>query len=420
MSDLVPPTDDGRPPGDAPPRGGQGGGGGQEGPPSAALRAEDGASASALPSRAKAVGLIVGGAALLLGTMLTIFVRARAAVNHEPLAAAPKPVTTVAARLDTYRSQRAYVGAVQPWAQARVGPQYVSAYVGTVLVRPGAVVRRGEVLATLDCRSSSAASQAIAARAKALEERRNALQHESERVKQMRQGGFASENELEQLTARTSAETAEVESLRASLLSKSLEVDDCILRAPFAGEVSDRHVDPGAYIRPGQPVVTLIDRTTVRVTADAPESDFAVVEPGREVKIVSSAGSDVAQAALVGKISRRAPAADDVTRTVHFEIDLPNPTRALPVGTSATIAIEVGEPEAAVIVPLRSATIRGERAVVFVVADGHARRQSLRVLGEHGGSVYLEPKLANRAAVVLEGRALLDDGDAVAAKEAQP
>src|SRR5262249_38266644 len=157
---------------------------------------------------------------------------------------------------------------------------------------------------------------------------------------------FASDNELEQLSAKTASESAEMESLRASLASRSLEVDDCVLRAPFAGEVADRYVDPGAYVRPGQPVVTVIDRRTVRVPAEAPEIDFEVVAPGTDVKIQ-------ANKSLTAKIARRAPAADEVTRTVHFEIDVANQQHELPVGTTAIVAIDVGQPVPATLLPLR-------------------------------------------------------------------
>src|SRR5581483_3201076 len=122
-------------------------------------------------------------------------------------------------------------------------------------------------------------SKEIAARARALAERQVAGEHEAARVKEMAEGNFASKNEAEQLAAKATSEAQEVESLRATLVSRSLEVDDCILRAPFAGEVSERYVDPGAFVRPGNPVVTVVDRATVRVVADAPESDFAVVAP---------------------------------------------------------------------------------------------------------------------------------------------
>ena len=84
---------------------------------------------------------------------------------------------------------------------ASVGPQLVSAYVDTVLVRPGAVVKRGEVLATLDCRDASAASQAVASAARAIDARQKAARHEAARLQGLLAGNFVSPNEAEQKTA---------------------------------------------------------------------------------------------------------------------------------------------------------------------------------------------------------------------------
>jgi RND family efflux transporter MFP subunit len=361
---------------------------------------------------------IITGFAILLAAMIGLYLRSLVETNHESLAQSAKPVAVEPAQAGSFRPSREYVGTLQPWGLARVGPQYVSAYVGAVLVRPGAVVKRGEVLATLDCRNASAATREIAARAKAIEERRNAVAHETERMKEMQKGGFASENELEQLSAKTAAESAEMESLRASLSARSLEVDDCVLRAPFAGEIADRFVDPGAYVRPGQPVVTVIDRNTVRVTAEAPEIDFAVVAPGTDVR-VRGAILDTGGAQLTAKVSRRAPSADEVTRTVHFEIDIANAQHQLPVGTTAMVGIDVGQPQPATLVPLRAATVRGEKATVFVVENNVAKRHVIPVLGEAGGTLYVDSKLPAGASIVVEGRALLDDGDQVRAKEIQ-
>jgi len=353
------------------------------------------------------------GAGVLLAALIGLYLRAASRTNHVALTATPKRVSVEKSKAATFRPLRTYIGTTAAWNAARVGPQYVSAYVGTVLVRPGATVKRGEVLATLDCRNASAATREIAARARAIDERQAAVQHEAERTKEMQAGGFASANELEQLTAKSAAEKAEAESMRASLVSRSLEVDDCVLRAPFAGEVSERFVDPGAYLRPGNPVATVIDRNQVRIVADAPEADFTVVEPGTPVKIEVEATG----AKLDGTVSRRAPAADDVTRTVHFEIDVANANHALPVGSTARLTIDVGEPQPATEVPLRAATVRGDKATLFTVQGDVAHSEVLNVLGEAGGTLYVEPKLKAGTPIVVEGRALLDDGDKVAAKE---
>ena len=357
--------------------------------------------------------VVFAGVGVVLAGMLGLYLHAVSRTNHVAMSQSAKPVAVVKAEASTFRPVHTYIGTTGAWDSAHVGPQYVSAYVSTVLVRPGAVVKRGEVLATLDCRNSSAESKAIAAKAKAIEERQTAAEHMAERTKEMEQGGFASKNELEQLSARSASEQAEAESLRASLVSRTLEVDDCILRAPFTGEIADRYVDPGAYVRPGNPIISIVDRNRVRIMADAPESDFTVVVPGTNVHIVV----DATGAKLNGLISRRAPSADESTRTVHFEIDLDNTSHTLPVGSTARLSIEVGKPVPATVVPLSAAMIRGEKATVYTVEGDTAHRRVYPVLGESGGSLYLQPELRAGIPIVVEGRALLDDGDKVAAKE---
>ena len=108
-----------------------------------------------------------------------------------------------------------------------------------------------------------------------------------------------------------------------------------------------------------------------------------------------------------------------LTRTVHFEIDIPDPTRSIPVGTTGEVHIDVGIPVAATEIPLYAATVRGSKANVFVVSNAIAHSQTVPVLGEAGGSLFVERVLLPDSAVVTEGRALLEDGDHVDAKAAE-
>jgi membrane fusion protein (multidrug efflux system) len=356
--------------------------------------------------------VIVAAVAVVLILGFAMLRRAESKTNAVALNSAPKGVTVIAVREVQYRPERRYVGTLEPWVRAAVGPQLVSAYVDTVLVRPGAFVAKGEVLATLDCRNANATSKTVAMQARALDERQRAYAHEAARVRELLDGGFVSPNEAEQKSAQSASEQAQLLATQARLLGTTLEVADCVLRAPFDGEIAARTVDPGAFVRPGTPIVTVVDRSIVRVVADAPEIDFDVVHPGVDVRIhVMSTRQD-----LTGKVSRRAPAADDATRTVHFEMDVPNPSRAIPVGTTAELGIDVGSPRPAVEVPLRATSIRAGKASVFVVENGRAHARVVPVFGERDGSVYLDEALAPGTLVVTEGRALLGDGDRVAVK----
>jgi RND family efflux transporter MFP subunit len=343
--------------------------------------------------------------------------RADAKTNKVALSASAKPVTVIAAKSAPFRPSRAYIGTLEPWVQASVGPQLVSAYVDTVLVRPGAAVKRGDVIATLDCRNASAAQQAVASQARAIDAEQRALAHQAARIEGLANKGFAAVNEAEQKTAESAAQLAQLDATKAKLASTALEVNDCVLRAQFDGEISKRSIDPGAFVRPGMSIVNMVDRSTVRMTADAPEIDFDVVAPGTKVMLhVFATNKD-----LTTTITRRAPAADLTTRTVHFEIDVPDAEREIPVGTTGEVRIDVGQPQPATEIPLYAAMVRGAKATLFVIEGDTAHTRTLAVRGESGGRLYLEPSLTVGAQVVTEGRALLDDGDKVTAKpEAEP
>jgi membrane fusion protein (multidrug efflux system) len=362
------------------------------------------------PTSRPVVPITIGLAVVaLLGIGGFMVVRAESKTNQVALGSTAKRVTVAISKGATFRASRKYIGTLQPWVEAKVGPQFVSAYVDTVLVRPGATVKKGDVLATLDCRNATATSQAVAMQARALDEHQRAIAHEAERVQGLLDGGFVSPNEAEQKSALSASEQAQLLATRARLLGTSLEVSDCVLKAPFTGEVATRTIDPGAFVRPGMAIVSVVDRTTIRVTAEAPEIDFDVVAPGTPVKVHAIAGGRD----LVAAIARRAPSADAVTRTVHFEMDVPDPERSIPVGTTGELRIEVGSAIPSTEVPLAAASVRGSKAGVFIVEANVAHLRVVPLEGEIGGQLFLDPELPAGALVVIEGRALLNDGDTV-------
>jgi membrane fusion protein, multidrug efflux system len=359
---------------------------------------------------------IVGGVVAIVVAGVVLVSRAESRTNHVALSSEAKPVSVVEVKATHYRERKTYVGRLDPWIAANVGPQFVSAYVDTVLVRPGATVKRAQVLATLDCRNASAMASAVAMQARALDAQQTALSHESVRVSSMLDGGFVSPNEAEQKSAQSAAKEAELLAEKAKLVGTSLEVNDCILRAPFDGDVSARAIDPGAFVRPGATIVSIVDRSTVRMTADVPENDFAVVAPGKDVRILEYAtGKEIG-----GTITRRAPAADPSTRTVHVEIDIPDPNREIPVGTTGELRVDVGEAVPAVELPLAAANVADARATVFAIDGDVAHPKTFVPLGELGGMLFAKPAdLAAGSKVVTQGRAVLKDGDRVLAKVEQ-
>jgi RND family efflux transporter MFP subunit len=254
----------------------------------------------------------------------------------------------------------------------------------------------------------------VALEAQAIQAQQVALAAQAQRMTGLLDGGFIAANEVDLRTAESSSQAAKLEAERATLIDTQLSVNDCVMRAPFEGDVGDRWLDPGAFVHPGEPIVSIVDRRIVRLVVDVPEDDFDAVAPGAEGTIHLVAVSRD----LKARVSRRSPSADPTTRTVHIEIDLPDPLAQLPVNTTAELWMGVGNPVPATRLPLVAADLTQDHAKVFEVEDGKAHVLTAPVLGEAGGDLFLSrEKLAPDTRVVLEGRMNLNDGDTVTAKE---
>jgi len=356
--------------------------------------------------------ILLGAVGGLLAVGGVLYTRNTSRTNQTSLSESAKKVSAIAATSAPFQPSRRYVGTVEPWIEAKIGPQLVSAYVDTVLVRPGAAVKHNDVIATLDCRDTSARSKEVAAQARAVDALSTAAANEATRVSSLLKGQYVSENEVDIKRADAASKDAQVAALRAQLASTSLQVDDCVLRSPFDGEVADRYMDPGAFVRPGAAITTVVDRHLVRITVDVPEEDFDAVAPGTPVSIhLLSTGKD-----LTAKISRRAPSADRGTRTAHIEVDVDDATRSIPVWTTAEISLDVGQPIPASAIPLSSASVHGSKASIYLVQGDKAHLDVANIIGEHGGTLYLDTKaIPAGTQVVTEGRTTLSDGDQIAA-----
>ena len=354
---------------------------------------------------------IVAGTVAILGLGTGLALRAHFRQKAVPMAERPKSVGTCAVEETQYRIQHRYVGTLCSWEEAKVGPQFLSGYLTAVRVRPGDSVRRGQLLAILEPERAQAESTATRMEVEALEARLSALAKESERIQGLRKKGIVSQNEAEKKLAEVLSERARLEAAKAKVTAMTLEFQDSSLRAPFDGEVSERFLDPGAFVRPGSNILTLVDRNRIRVVADAPEGDSPFLAVGDAVTLSLLANKRT----LAARISRLSPAADAGTRTLHFELDLPNADHALSVGTTAELLIEEKEGRRVLQVPGNAATVNGTQATVFKVEGDHVRKVVLAFLGERDGQFFLAPELPPGTRIVVEGRAQLMDGDRISA-----
>ena len=147
------------------------------------------------------------------------------------------------------------------------------------------------------------------------------------------------------------------------------------IRAPYAGVVTERNVNRGDFVQPAttmtaKPMLTVASTDTVRIFVDVPEMDSPLVEAGRAGYVSVQALPD---RIVEGKVARTSWVLG-ANRTLHTELDLPNPKGLLRPGMYATAHIVLEERPDVYVLPLSAIVRDGKQAFCWVVKGGVAKR----------------------------------------------
>ncbi len=315
----------------------------------------------------------------------------------------------------------------------------ITGKVREVLIEEGMRVKSGQVLATLDDVDARAAlnvvrSQLAATRSQSAEIRTNLGNAEREYA---RQQGLA-DRKLTSLQALDAARTL-AEALRARLASQlesekvavdqlaqaQVQLDNTIIRAPFAGVVTVKAAQPGEIVSPLSAgggftrtgIGTIVDMDSLEIEVDVNESYINRVQPEQRVEAVLNAYPDWKIPASVIAII---PTADRAKATVKVRIALGvKDPRIVPEMGVRVSFLEEAKPESqgaasrAVLVPLSAVRQDGTQDVVYLVQGGVARRRAVTAGATVGDSREIRAGVTAGDVVVVEGPAGLADGAAV-------
>ncbi len=193
--------------------------------------------------------------------------------------------------------------------------------------------------------------------------------------------------------------------------------------APFSGVITQRFVDPGAFIpaptsggtMQAAAIVTIADFDTVRVQVAVPEAEASLVDKGEPVKFSVEGLPGKAFEATVSRISY---ALDEATRTMLVEADVPNPTRALRPGMYAMVKIGVEKKTDALLIPAEAIVMEKTNAFVFTAVDGKAKKTAVKLGFNDGAKAEIASGATEQDRVLLVGKLTLTDGQSVNAKDA--
>jgi RND family efflux transporter MFP subunit len=256
-------------------------------------------------------------------------------------------------------------GTAAPIQQATLSTRLMGT-VTDVLVREGDRVAAGQIVLRLDARDLAAkSSQAAAAIAEA-----SAMHHDAvvqaNRIRALYADSAATRAQLDAAETGLARTVASLQAAQASAAELGAVRSYSVVRAPFAGIVTRRFADPGAFATPGAPLVTIQDVSALRISASTTPGIARGLRRGQALT------AQVERATVRATIEGVVPAATGSLYTINALVK--NPDGALLAGSRATLALPTGQRQV-LIVPASAITRVGDlTGVTLHSAQGDDRR----------------------------------------------
>ena len=245
-----------------------------------------------------------------------------------------------------------------------------------VLVREGDYVSAGQTLAILDDATLRASAEQADAAVSAAENQQIAAKSNADlaastlaRYKQLQEQKSVSPQEMDEVARRADASEAEVAALKAQANAAKAQASGAQamlrytrIRAPFAGVITARIVDPGALAAPGVPLLQIDRDGPLQLEATVDESAIAAVHVGMSIPI-SVDGASIA--GETGQVEQIVPAADPSSHTFLIKIALA-PSKQLRAGMYGTAEFPIGTHQA-ILVPGSAIVARGSLLCAYVL-----------------------------------------------------
>lgn len=308
--------------------------------------------------------------------------------------AAPPPTLVTAVTVQPQQAPRSLesVGSLQAVHQVTLAPE-VAGRVTEIRFEGGARVGAGAVLIQLDDRPERADRAAAQARA-------DLAKVQLTRSQKLAPTGFEPRVTTDQRRADFDAAVAAVHQLDARIAQMQV-------RAPFAGELGLRRVNPGQYLNPGDPVATLTALDTLFVNFTVPQQEFGKLHVGGVVEVVSDAFPDRVFTAKVNAIE---PLVGADTRNVSVQAVMANPGQILRPGMYVTARLVLPPQADALVVPATAIQTSASGDSVIVVRGGKASPVPVHAGRRIGEGVVIAEGLKPGDVVVVDGQLRVQPG----------
>jgi HlyD family secretion protein len=328
-------------------------------------------------------------------------------------------------------------GYVTPRRRATVAAK-ITARVTQMYADEGMHVQAGQILALLDdsdyrvrLNSAKADRDATAAGLQDLQVQLANAEIELRRTQQLTKQGVSSPEALDNartaadsLSARIALTKEQVQASDAKIRVAQQDLDNCTVRAPFAGIVVSKDAQVGEMVSPNSAgggftrtgIATIVDMKSLEVEVDVNESYIARVRPGMPVTSVLDAYPNWQ---IPSKVRTIIPTADRQKATVKVRIAFNQlDPRILPdMGVKVTFLGNEGRAAKSegvkALVPQNAVRSESGSQVVYLYRQGHVERRAVGVGETRGSDTEITAGVVAGDQVVVGGLDGLRDGERV-------
>lgn len=272
----------------------------------------------------------------------------------------------------TLSSSARLPGQLKPFNEVNIFPK-VNGFVKALYADRGSIVKKGQLLVTLEAPEMESQLQAANSRYLQAQENAVASKEKYQRLKQAAaEPGSVSPLDIDNALSRMKADEAMASSERSNVEAVRTMRSYLNIYAPFDGIIIQRNISPGALVSPGkptdQPMLVLQDISKLRLEVFIPEDYVDKVDLNKPVSFTFNAMPGQKHTA---KISRSANALSTLHQEA-VEIDVINKGGILKPGMYAEVQIPMLSGAKSMLVP-NSAIVRStERQYVIIVSNGKA------------------------------------------------
>jgi membrane fusion protein (multidrug efflux system) len=260
----------------------------------------------------------------------------------------------------------------------------------------GQWVEKGAVLARLDDTEARLAVDRAEISAQV-------AKRESERGGQMREKGYMSDKEMDDVDLKRRSTEVELGQARYNLAETRIV-------APFAGRVTQRMIQLGETLTPGRDCFRLEDFTPILARVYFPEREAIAVRPGQTATVELNSRPGILLPARVTLVN---PVVDRSNGTFKVTLELPNAKSELRPGAFVRVRLKTGEFAGATLVPRRALMLEDGESYVFLARGDSVVRTQVRVGATEGDRAQVLAGLATGDRIVTVGQGGLKTGSKI-------